>query len=91
MGKVKTKYLITAVFLPKNKNWKWGVASECFQVACFLAKPEKAFDGGLMKPCLISTAEEMCSEQTKLFKLLALRREQLLNGLRTLGSMSIVN
>lgn len=60
MGKVKTKYLITAVFLPKIKLKHMCVASECFQVACFLAKPEKPFDGGLMKPCLISTAGEMC-------------------------------
>lgn len=56
-----------------------------------LAKPEKPLDNGLMKPCLIAAAEEMCSERTKLFKLLALRRQQLLKGLRTLGSMSIVN
>ena len=60
-------------------------------MACFLAEPEKPFDGGLMKPCLITASEEMCSERTKLFKLLAFRREQLLKGLRTLGSMSIVN
>lgn len=56
-----------------------------------LAKPEKLFDGELMKTCFIAAAEEMCSERTKSFKLLVLRRELLLKELRTLGSMSVAN
>lgn len=53
-------------------------------MACLLARPEKPFlVGELIRLWLIVAAAEMCSEKTELFELLAFRREQLLEELRT--------
>lgn len=52
-------------------------------MACLLARPEKPFLVGELIRLWFAAAAEMCSEKTELFELLAFRREQLLEELRT--------